>query len=91
MEKILIYLLTASKIIAPLTDIYCLILILRFIKNYKAYKPYKAYQYFMIGLICLFLLATTSIRTFKDIIFIKSNTEKELERQKNNYLLTTKN
>ena len=85
MENILIYLLIASKILAPLTDIYCLSLILRFIKNNKAY------QYFMIGLICLFLLATTSIRTFKDIIFIKSNTEKELERQKNNYLLTTKN
>ena len=69
MENILIYLLIASKIIAPLTDIYCLSLILRFIKNHKVY------QYFMVSLICLFLLVITLTKTFRDINFLKSGAE----------------
>ena len=69
MENILIYLLIASKILAPLTDIYCLILILRFIKNNKLK------QYFMVSLICLFLLAIASTKAFRDIHFLKSGVE----------------
>ena len=71
MENILIYLLIASKILAPLTNIYCLSLILRFIKNNKAY------QYFMVGFICLSLLVITSTKTHNNIIFLKSGAEIE--------------
>jgi hypothetical protein len=71
MGNILIYLLIASKIIVPFTDIYCLSLILRFIKDNKAYR------HFMLGVICLFLLAITLTKTFRDISFLKSGAEIE--------------
>ena len=71
MENILIYLLIASKILAPFTDIYCLNLILRFIKDNKAY------QCFMAGLICLFLIEITLTKTFRDMSFLKSGAEIE--------------
>lgn len=71
MENILIYLLIASKIIAPFTDIYCLSLILRFIKESKGY------QYFMVGVICLFWLSLTLTKTFRDINILKSGAEIE--------------
>jgi len=71
MENILIYLLIASKIIAPFVDIYCLSLIFRSIKDDKAY------QCFMIGLICLFWLSLTLTKTFRDISFLKSGAEIE--------------
>lgn len=69
MKNILIYLLIASKILAPFADIYCLSLILRFVKDNKAYR------YFMLGLICLFFLSITLTKTFRDIIFLKSGAE----------------
>lgn len=69
MANILIYLLIASKILVPFTDIYCLSLILRFIKDNKAYR------HFMLGVMCLFLLAIASTKAFKDIIFLKSGAE----------------
>lgn len=69
MENILIYLLIASKILAPLTDIYCLSLILISIKNNKYY------QYFIVSLICLFLLAITSTKALRDINCLKSGAE----------------
>jgi hypothetical protein len=71
MGNILIYSLIASKIIVPFTDIYCLSLILRFIKDNKAYR------HFMLGVICLFLLAITLTKTFRDISFLKSGAEIE--------------
>lgn len=71
MKNILIYLLIASKILAPFADIYCLSLILRFIKDNKVYR------YFMLGLICLFFLSITLTKTFRDIIFLKSGAEIE--------------
>ena len=69
MENILIYLLIASKILAPFADIYCLSLIFRSIKKDKAY------QCFMVGLICLFWLSLTLTKTFRDISFLKSGAE----------------
>lgn len=69
MKNILIYLLIASKILAPFADIYCLSLILSFIKDNKAYR------HFVLGVICLFLLAITLTRTFRDISFLKSGAE----------------
>ena len=71
MGNILIYLLIANKIIAPFTDIYCLSLILRFIKDDKAYR------HFMLGVICLFWLSITLTKTFRDISFLKSGAEIE--------------
>ena len=69
MENILIYLLIASRIIAPFNDIFCVTLILRFI------KIHKGYQYFMVSLICLFLLAIALTKTFRDINILKSGAE----------------
>ncbi len=69
MENILIYLLIASKIITPFTNIYCLSLTLRFIKDNKTYR------HFVLGVICLFLLAIASTKAFRDISFLKSGAE----------------
>ena len=71
MANILIYLLIASKILAPFTNIYCLILTLKFIKDNKTYR------HFVLGVICLFLLAITLTRTCRDISFLKSGAEIE--------------
>ena len=71
MANILIYLLIASKILAPLTHIYCLNLILRFIKDNKTYR------HLVLGVICLFLLAIASTKFFRDISFLNSGAEIE--------------
>lgn len=71
MKNILIYLLIASKILAPFADIYCLSLILKFIKDNKTYR------YFMLCLIICLVFCITLTRTCRDISFLKSGAEIE--------------